>query len=267
MYQADYPSIRTYNDESKDGLRFLRKNAFLIHTPNIIINCDKMRSKNNQLSYLISSNNANRTSSSTTSSNSSSSSSSSNTPRPRNIILDDWKNGIDFNDLPNLGGRHYSLLGMNLQYQAPIIPLEQEQTRPHFEMNPLTGDLEMKYNLTIGSLTQLANNFYNIFIGGNAGTNNFEDVKTPLNEEKIKTLEVCKFSSITTQKIGRPDIDKLCTICQSNFNDDDQITILPCGGKHYYHKECITEWLSKFSKKCPICRDDIDVKLSINDLD
>lgn len=45
-----------------------------------------------------------------------------------------------------------------------------------------------------------------------------------------------------------------CVICQSEFQKDEEVRMLPC--KHSYHKDCIDQWL-KINKLCPICKKDI----------
>lgn len=42
-----------------------------------------------------------------------------------------------------------------------------------------------------------------------------------------------------------------CPICTDEFEDDDDITHLPC--MHYFHRQCITQWLSR-NCSCPVCR-------------
>ena len=46
-----------------------------------------------------------------------------------------------------------------------------------------------------------------------------------------------------------------CSICQSEYEPDEVIMILPC--EHHFHKDCAMEWLGKHSKKCPICKESI----------
>ena len=46
--------------------------------------------------------------------------------------------------------------------------------------------------------------------------------------------------------------DKDCTVCLMDYEEEDQLTILPdCF--HAFHKDCIEEWFIK-SKSCPVCR-------------
>lgn len=42
-----------------------------------------------------------------------------------------------------------------------------------------------------------------------------------------------------------------CTVCQDDFIEDEELTILPCF--HAFHTDCIREWL-KVSNACPICK-------------
>jgi hypothetical protein len=45
-----------------------------------------------------------------------------------------------------------------------------------------------------------------------------------------------------------------CAICIMEYEEDDQIRILPC--KHHFHKDCVDEWFaaSKMTGACPQCR-------------
>ena len=42
-----------------------------------------------------------------------------------------------------------------------------------------------------------------------------------------------------------------CTICLEEYKENDDLYQLQCG--HYYHKECIDDWLLK-NQTCPLCR-------------
>tara|TARA_B100001094_G_scaffold315390_1_gene355335 strand:+ start:1406 stop:1822 length:417 start_codon:yes stop_codon:yes gene_type:complete len=45
--------------------------------------------------------------------------------------------------------------------------------------------------------------------------------------------------------------DKECTICLEEYQENDELYQLQCD--HYYHKECINDWLLKH-QTCPLCR-------------
>lgn len=46
-----------------------------------------------------------------------------------------------------------------------------------------------------------------------------------------------------------------CAICLEDFNDEDELRIMPC--KHEFHVTCIDSWLTTRKKFCPICKRDI----------
>lgn len=52
------------------------------------------------------------------------------------------------------------------------------------------------------------------------------------------------------ESIGR----ETCPICIVDFEDGDDVRILPCEGKHVFHQACVDPWLLELSSSCPICR-------------
>lgn len=58
-------------------------------------------------------------------------------------------------------------------------------------------------------------------------------------------------------KLSTPDDDctEKCTICLSEFEDNEDVRRLPC--MHLFHVECVDQWLTT-NKRCPICRVDIE---------
>lgn len=44
-----------------------------------------------------------------------------------------------------------------------------------------------------------------------------------------------------------------CPICLATFKQGETLRLLPCPGTHYFHKECIDDWL-KLNDTCPCCR-------------
>lgn len=50
-----------------------------------------------------------------------------------------------------------------------------------------------------------------------------------------------------------PDQNSDCVICSEEIKEGQQIMILNCNGRHYYHAPCIKEWL-KHRVNCPVCR-------------
>ena len=68
-------------------------------------------------------------------------------------------------------------------------------------------------------------------------------------------------SSDTSPKASAPDDvmpasigREICPICIVEFEEGDDIRLLPCEGKHSFHQQCVDPWLLKLSSSCPICR-------------
>lgn len=56
---------------------------------------------------------------------------------------------------------------------------------------------------------------------------------------------------ISPAAIGR----ETCPICIVDFEEGDNLRVLPCEGKHRFHQECVDQWLLELSSSCPICRE------------
>ena len=46
-----------------------------------------------------------------------------------------------------------------------------------------------------------------------------------------------------------------CVICSEAFENGDNVLILPCHPKHYFHYNCGVKCLEK-KPECPLCRED-----------
>lgn len=57
---------------------------------------------------------------------------------------------------------------------------------------------------------------------------------------------------VVPDSIGR----ETCPICIVDFEEGDDIRLLPCEGKHCFHQQCVDPWLLELSSSCPICRQD-----------
>ena len=56
---------------------------------------------------------------------------------------------------------------------------------------------------------------------------------------------------VTPQTIGR----ETCPICIVDFEEGDDLRVLPCEGKHRFHQGCVDPWLLELSSSCPLCRE------------
>jgi len=57
---------------------------------------------------------------------------------------------------------------------------------------------------------------------------------------------------IVPESIGR----ETCPICIVDFEEGDDLRVLPCEGKHGFHQSCVDPWLLELSGSCPLCRQD-----------
>ncbi|KAG8681452.1 hypothetical protein FRC11_001096, partial [Ceratobasidium sp. 423] len=47
-----------------------------------------------------------------------------------------------------------------------------------------------------------------------------------------------------------------CPICILDFEEGDDLRVLPCEGRHRFHRDCVDQWLLELSSSCPLCRED-----------
>ena len=67
-------------------------------------------------------------------------------------------------------------------------------------------------------------------------------------------------SEIMPAAIGRDT----CPICILDFEEGDDLRILPCEGKHVFHQECVDPWLLELSSSCPICRQGPSIRVHLD---
>ncbi|EOA25426.1 hypothetical protein CARUB_v10018758mg [Capsella rubella] len=48
----------------------------------------------------------------------------------------------------------------------------------------------------------------------------------------------------------------VCAICREELAANERLSELPC--RHYYHKDCISSWLSN-RNTCPLCRHNVEL--------
>lgn len=68
----------------------------------------------------------------------------------------------------------------------------------------------------------------------------------------LKTKVVKSLSKITYGQI-KLDGQNECAICLGDFHDDQLITPLSCDIRHFFHFECIQQWM-KQKNECPLCK-------------
>ncbi|XP_066993989.2 E3 ubiquitin-protein ligase Arkadia [Anabrus simplex] len=68
-----------------------------------------------------------------------------------------------------------------------------------------------------------------------------------------------KYKQVKRTTDDSEDNTEKCTICLSEFEDNEDVRRLPC--MHLFHIECVDQWLAT-NKRCPICRVDIETHLN-----
>lgn len=80
----------------------------------------------------------------------------------------------------------------------------------------------------------------------------------PLNNDVFNTFKEVPFEELKNHT--NIEVTNNCSICLSGFDnekeEDRKVLITPCG--HYFHKQCIKEWLTKCHYKCPLCKRSCD---------
>lgn len=73
-----------------------------------------------------------------------------------------------------------------------------------------------------------------------------------------KRLATPKMMQKLKTSTAKSDIlEDKCPICLEYYVLEEQIRTLPC--RHFYHTQCIDQWLTKINKICPMCKSDICV--------
>lgn len=73
----------------------------------------------------------------------------------------------------------------------------------------------------------------------------------------IEKMETVKYDpSLFSRQPGDEQEPPECCVCQIPFDDDAEIKRTPC--QHYFHKECLGNWLGKYARSCPLCRNDLE---------
>ncbi|XP_074316593.1 E3 ubiquitin-protein ligase MBR2-like [Silene latifolia] len=79
-------------------------------------------------------------------------------------------------------------------------------------------------------------------------------VNTGLGDDQIgRCLRKTKLSVVDelSSQSYAPEVEPKCSICQEEYESDDEMGKLECG--HAYHLHCIKQWLSR-KNVCPVCK-------------
>nr|XP_014352355.1 PREDICTED: RING finger protein 165 isoform X1 [Latimeria chalumnae] len=158
-------------------------------------------------------------------------------PQPRYLAEGtDWDLSVD----PGLSHPQYQVRPLPQHYQHYLAA-----PRVHpFPRNASSAQME---------LLQLEDRLGSVSRG--AVQNTIEKYTFPHKYKKRRPQEVKE----EKEEGEESDTDEKCTICLSILEDGEDVRRLPC--MHLFHQVCVDQWLAT-SKKCPICRVDIETQLS-----
>lgn len=94
-------------------------------------------------------------------------------------------------------------------------------------------------------------------------SNNLEE-SAEVNERENNSLRSVHSFDYTSHVLPQRQtitINKACPICMVDMNLEDEVMVMPCDNRHFFHKTCVTHWLET-SQVCPICRDNIVHRLT-----
>ena len=74
-----------------------------------------------------------------------------------------------------------------------------------------------------------------------------EDVQVPLAEELLYL--------VPTGSADADDAVSVCAVCTEQYEVGEELQVLPCS--HSFHKDCISPWLGRHSKYCPVCKAEV----------
>jgi len=72
---------------------------------------------------------------------------------------------------------------------------------------------------------------------------------------EINNIPTIKYGEDTLEGVSHRD-DNRCSICLTDYEKGEEVRVLPCAGKHYFHKSCVDSWLL-LNGSCPYCRETV----------
>ncbi|CAN6348938.1 unnamed protein product [Urochloa humidicola] len=87
----------------------------------------------------------------------------------------------------------------------------------------------------------------------------------PASATAVAGLEKQTFVHATTEEgeCGGGGMDE-CAICFEDFEDGEEVSVMPCSHRHEFHPNCIGKWLAR-SNTCPLCRHELPTAGGVDD--
>ncbi|XP_072925021.1 E3 ubiquitin-protein ligase arkadia-C-like isoform X1 [Hemitrygon akajei] len=141
---------------------------------------------------------------------------------------------------------------------APSVPMVMPDIfiHPHLQVFPQHGLRAMQSHVMVHRGYQDFLHLEDQFSDLNHGaTQNTIERCTFLHKYEKRTLETSE------ERKEASEVEEKCTICLSPLEEGEDVRRLPC--MHLFHQICVDQWLAT-SKKCPICRVDIEAQMPVD---
>lgn len=133
--------------------------------------------------------------------------------------------------------------------------------RPRFRLVPLSGSpstsTENDRRLTRSAPEQSNMPVYHLTPNTSRPADELSEEEQVKIAQRIGLIQHLPRSTWDVSKVDEKKT-KECCICMIDFENDEHIRYLPC--MHYYHLECIDDWLMR-SFTCPSCMEPVDAAL------
>ncbi|CAL4995577.1 unnamed protein product [Urochloa decumbens] len=86
-----------------------------------------------------------------------------------------------------------------------------------------------------------------------SGSGVWFDAVVPASGAAVAALEKRTFVVHATTEGECGGVAKECAICFEDFEDGEEVTVMPCSNRHEFRAKCIGKWLGR-SNTCPLCR-------------
>ncbi|CXH81214.1 RING zinc finger protein, putative [Plasmodium berghei] len=88
--------------------------------------------------------------------------------------------------------------------------------------------------------------------------NNLDDIYRQDDQIKFPNEEILPNNNESINKFDKQknENEDMCSICMMDYMGNDNVMIMPCDKRHFFHSNCLSKWLNK-SQVCPICRTNI----------
>ena len=106
---------------------------------------------------------------------------------------------------------------------------------------------ELKRLLRRGMIVNMLSQMFISGVGD--GFSPMEDVKLILTQEELDKIPKNLYKDLSLEFKNK---NTNCPVCREEYRDNDEVRTLKCN--HIFHTDCIDNWLTKHSHKCPCCR-------------